>query len=445
MVVVDVCAVALPTNSTLAVNIVETESTDFRITRENGDFCISMYCPIERDRWANRAVRGVRGEVRFRRAREARVREREHQDFLEVPARESVKGQGQPERAGPKRAVIVMNSCHSDDRIVGSVSLTCTRRCGVLRWCKMFLNPKTHSGRMIFHRDFLGTPLWLVLLVLCCVASPASAATWTVRSQPDHLVNGGPVLFRVKASAQLESLSGKWLGHEIAFSFDAPSKTWFALAGVSFETVPGKYALEVTGSRKSGGDPLAFTQKFTVSAADYPKIRAQLTVGGKFTEPTPEQLKEIEADQKVKEDYLSRVTAEREWDGNFIAPAHAEISDVYGSQRIFNGKAQRPHYGLDFRVPTGTPVSAMNKGTVLLARPLYFEGNCVVIDHGQGLLTLYLHLSEIQVKEGENVTRGEEIGLSGGTGRATGPHLHVAVRWQGTYLDPGRLLQLQLP
>ncbi len=284
----------------------------------------------------------------------------------------------------------------------------------------------------------------LVLLAISFVA-PAWASTWAVHAQPVRLVNGGPVLFRVKAPARLEALSGKWLEHEITFSFDAPSKTWFVLAGVSFETVPGKYALELSGARKSGGDPLAFTQKFTVGAADYPKIRAQLTVEGKFTEPTPEQLKEIDADQKVKEEYLSRVTAEREWDGNFVAPARAEISDVYGSQRIFNGKAQRPHYGLDFRVPTGTPVSAMNKGTILLARPLYFEGNCVVIDHGQGLLTLYLHLSEIKVKEGENVTRGEEIGLSGGTGRATGPHLHVAVRWQGTYLDPGRLMQLQLP
>jgi murein DD-endopeptidase MepM/ murein hydrolase activator NlpD len=87
----------------------------------------------------------------------------------------------------------------------------------------------------------------------------------------------------------------------------------------------------------------------------------------------------------------------------------------------------------------------MNSGIVLLARPLYYEGNFVVLDHGQGLLTMYLHLSVIKVKEGDHVDRGHEIGLSGGTGRATGPHLHVAVRWQGTYLDPARLMQLRLP
>jgi murein DD-endopeptidase MepM/ murein hydrolase activator NlpD len=87
----------------------------------------------------------------------------------------------------------------------------------------------------------------------------------------------------------------------------------------------------------------------------------------------------------------------------------------------------------------------MNDGTVLLARLLYFEGNFVVLDHGQGLLTLYLHLSEFKVKEGDQVKRGQIIGLSGGTGRATGPHLHVAVRWQGTYLDPASLIRMRLP
>jgi murein DD-endopeptidase MepM/ murein hydrolase activator NlpD len=76
---------------------------------------------------------------------------------------------------------------------------------------------------------------------------------------------------------------------------------------------------------------------------------------------------------------------------------------------------------------------------------LYFEGNCVVLDHGQGLLTLYLHLSEIKVKQGERIAAGQEIGRSGGTGRATGPHLHFAVRWQGVYLNPATLPSLKLP
>ena len=249
----------------------------------------------------------------------------------------------------------------------------------------------------------------------------------------------------MKPPAKLKSLTGKWLGHQLEFSYDATTKTWFTLAGVSFETTPGEYPIELSGERAAAGTPLTFTRTFTIAHAKYPQIKVELTVEKKFTEPSAEQLQQIADSVKVKDDYLNRVTPAREWEGKFAAPAEAAISDVYGSQRIFNGKAQRPHYGLDFRVPTGTPVAAMNSGSVLLARFLYFEGNCVVIDHGQGLLTLYFHLSEIKVKEGDPVKRGEEIGLSGGTGRATGPHLHVAVRWQGTYLDPARLLQMPLP
>jgi murein DD-endopeptidase MepM/ murein hydrolase activator NlpD len=103
------------------------------------------------------------------------------------------------------------------------------------------------------------------------------------------------------------------------------------------------------------------------------------------------------------------------------------------------------HLGLDFRASTGTPVHATNSGTVILARPLYFEGNCVMLDHGQGLVTIYMHLSEFKVKEGEKVIAGQLIALSGGTGRATGPHLHFAVRWHGEYLDPQTLLELRPP
>ena len=296
--------------------------------------------------------------------------------------------------------------------------------------------------------------LAFAFLVGIALVPSASAATWTVRAQPTRLVNGGPVLFQVKAPTKLRSLTGTWLEHEVLFSFDAKSKMWYALAGVSIETAPGSYPLKLSGApyneRTLNGEELlaqnlSFTRKFTVARGKYPKIKVSLSVEGKFTEPNPEQQKQIAEAQEIKKDYLNRVTPDREWSGQFAAPAEAAISDVFGSERIFNGKTSSPHLGLDFRVPSGTPVAAMNDGTVLLARPLYFDGNFVVIDHGQGLLTLYLHLSEFKVKEGDPVKRGQVIGLSGGTGRATGPHLHVAVRWQGTYLDPASLMKLRLP
>jgi murein DD-endopeptidase MepM/ murein hydrolase activator NlpD len=299
-------------------------------------------------------------------------------------------------------------------------------------------------------RDCLITLVGIIFFVssFFSFVPPASAANWTVRAQPASLVNGAPVLFQVKPPARLSSLNGTWLGHDISFSFDSTSKVWYGLGGISLETAPGAYSLELSGETTAGKLPaqkISFMRKFAVVRGKYPKISVKLSVEGKFTEPSPEQQKQIQEAQQVKKEYLNTVTSEREWSGPFTAPAEAAISDVFGAQRVFNGKTQSTHFGLDFRVPSGTVVAAMNEGTVLLARPLYFEGNFVVLDHGQGLLTLYLHLSEFKVKEGDHVKRGQVVGLSGGTGRATGPHLHIEVRWQGTRLDPEGLMRLRLP
>lgn len=270
----------------------------------------------------------------------------------------------------------------------------------------------------------------------------ATPAHWTVINQPDRLVNGSPVLFRVTTSQPLRTLSGNWLSHEIVFSFDATHKVWFALAGAGQETKPGVYSLELHGET-SAGAALSFEKKIRVDHQRYPRVL--LKVPARYTAPSPEDQRQIEQDKEIKAEAFKTVSPEREWKGSFAPPVDAEISDVFGVDRVFNGSVQSTHQGLDFRVPSGTSVAAVNAGRVILARPLFFEGNCVVIDHGQGLLTLYLHLSKFLVKEGEDVTKGQPIGLSGGTGRATGPHLHLAVRWQGVYLNPQVLLKLKLP
>lgn len=249
------------------------------------------------------------------------------------------------------------------------------------------------------------------------------------------------MLLQVTTNPNLKSLSGNWLGHDVYFSHGSDGN-WYGLAGVSLETTPGRYQLSLEGT-ESNGRKLTTERTIAVGKARYPSIAVK--VAKKFTEPDPEQLKQIAADKNTKEETFKRFDPERLWAGDFEPPVKAPISDLFGTGRTFNGKVQSRHQGLDYAVPAGTPVDAVNRGTVLLARPLYFEGNCVVLDHGQGLLTLYMHLSEIKVKEGDTVSGGEELGLSGGTGRATGPHLHIAVRWEGIYLDPGTLMKLHLP
>jgi murein DD-endopeptidase MepM/ murein hydrolase activator NlpD len=267
-------------------------------------------------------------------------------------------------------------------------------------------------------------------------------SAWAVQWQPAKLVNGSPVVFQVAPPARLTGLSAKWLEHDVFFTYDVASKSWYGIAGVSLETHSGIYPLELKGTT-SRGTEISFVRKLVIRPAKYPSVA--VTVAKRYTEPSPEQLERIHQDKTVKQDVFRQTDPKREWLGKFRPPVDARVSDVFGTRRTFNGKVQSMHQGLDYAVPPGTPVSAANAGTVLLASPLYFEGNCVVLDHGQGLLTLYLHLSEIKVKAGERVESGQEIGLSGGTGRATGPHLHLAVRWEGVYLNPATLLSLKLP
>ena len=295
------------------------------------------------------------------------------------------------------------------------------------------------SGARFVSR-ILGVTVLAAFFITSVVANTPKSGS--VRWQPVRIVNGSPLLLLVSTPRPLKALSGKFLEHDVYFSLDPATRKWNGIAGVSVETRPGRYPLTLQGT---GTDGKEFTFERTITVAKGKYRRIAVKVPTRFVEPSPEQLKEIEEDKTLKHSVFSQSSPDREWAGNFLPPVKAQISDVFGTTRTINGKEQSVHQGLDYAVPAGTPVDALNRGTVLLARPLFFEGTCVVLDHGQGLLSIYMHLSKVEVKEGDTVKRGQEIALSGGSGRATGPHLHIAVRWQGIYLDPATLLKLNLP
>src|SRR6266404_9306838 len=229
-------------------------------------------------------------------------------------------------------------------------------------------------------RDQLFRFVALIALVPLSVAAnvPASApARWTVLIQPARLVNGTPVLFRVTMPKPVRALSGNWLGHEIAFSFDASHKSWFALAGVSLETNPGAYPIQLHGETFAGrsagqsagppdGQAISFEKQIRVERRRYPRVH--LKVPGRYTAPSPEDHRQIEQDKATKEDAFKTLSPGREWKGSFAPPVNAAISDVFGVQRVFNGSVQSTHQGLDFRVPSGTSVAAVNSGRVTMAR-----------------------------------------------------------------------------
>ncbi|MFW2831338.1 M23 family metallopeptidase [Sphingomonas sp. ID0503] len=162
----------------------------------------------------------------------------------------------------------------------------------------------------------------------------------------------------------------------------------------------------------------------------------------KGTTPTPEFL----ARRKVELEQIAAARAKRSdvegWRQRFVWPATGRISGVYGSQRIYAGEPGAPHSGVDIARPSGTPVAAPADGVVVLAAasPFTLEGNLLIIDHGMGLNSAFLHLSRIDVKPGDRVRQGQPVGAIGMTGRATGPHLHWAMMWQDQRVDPERLV-----
>ena len=284
---------------------------------------------------------------------------------------------------------------------------------------------------------------WIRALLFCFVASAFIAVaghsqTSVVTLTPALVEAGSPELIRVDAPVDA-NLSGEWMGHKLAFF--RGGRAWFALAGVDVEGAAGPSSLKIEEQRGDGSS-WDLSQTIEIHAAHY--RTGSLSVQPKFVEPSPEALKQIQAEAQLKAKVFAASTAEPLWTGSFHSPVTAAATDSFGTRRMFNGKLASVHKGMDYRASVGTPVRAANKGVVVLARPLYYEGNCVVIDHGMGLFTISMHFSRIDVKEGQHVVAGDQLGLSGATGRVTGPHLHWAVRWQGAYLDPAKLLRLNL-
>ena len=210
---------------------------------------------------------------------------------------------------------------------------------------------------------------------------------------------------------------------------------WFALLGIPLDALPGDFEISVFF-----GLTVA-TRQISVQIRNYPEQR--LTIKDKRkVEPNPDDLARIEREQKITE------AIKRHFSGtppatDFALPAKGPLSSRFGLRRIFNGLPRNPHAGLDVAVGTGAPVTAPADGIVANVGEYFFNGNTVFIDHGQGLITAYMHLSRTDVRSGQTVKKGELLGAVGSTGRVTGPHLHWAVILNNTPVDPELFLARQ--
>jgi murein DD-endopeptidase MepM/ murein hydrolase activator NlpD len=204
---------------------------------------------------------------------------------------------------------------------------------------------------------------------------------------------------------------------------------WLAVLGLSLDLEPGPQAVDV---QQPGAEPRRI--QFEVKPKQY---RTQaLKVAPGMVNPSPENQERIAKESAKVRAALETFSAEAPATLRFAQPVPGTRSSSFGLRRVFNGEARRPHSGMDIAAPTGTPIKSPLAGKVIDVGEYYFNGNNVIIDHGQGLLTMYCHLSKIGVKQGQDVQAGDVIGDVGATGRVTGAHLHWGVSLSGTMVDP---------
>lgn len=239
-------------------------------------------------------------------------------------------------------------------------------------------------------------------------------------------------------SGGLGDLTGELAGQRFAF-YDAGDGRAVALVAVSYHLGPGLYPVVV---RAAGGE-LA-TVSILVGRRDFPVQRLTVSASQEaLVRPQDPALVERRRREEAEvEAARSRSSARPLWEGPFIWPLEGpiRITSEFGLVREVNGRVTGRHSGLDLAAPAGTPVRAANSGRVVLAREHLLTGNTVIVDHGWGLFTSYLHLSAMAVREGQTVRKGEVIGHVGATGFATGPHLHWAAWLPGAFVDPRLLL-----
>jgi len=218
----------------------------------------------------------------------------------------------------------------------------------------------------------------------------------------------------------------------------ASETQWMAVVGIPLSAKASEHKLTVKTA--SGEQQLAFNIVDKEYPAQYLTIKKKRMVTG-FTK---EDLKKINAD-KVAMSRAKAFWTEQTVDTNFIAPVDGRLSSLFGLKRFFNDIPKRPHSGLDIAAPTGTPILAPASAKVIDTGSYYFNGNTVFLDHGQGLLSAYLHMNTITVKPGQLVKQGEPLGTVGETGRVTGPHLHWMVYLNKVPVDPALFIASDIP
>jgi murein DD-endopeptidase MepM/ murein hydrolase activator NlpD len=275
----------------------------------------------------------------------------------------------------------------------------------------------------------------LSLLAFAIIALPAYAGSKTVQPKiilSPKKIGPGDILL-VTVSGATGTVEGTFHGKKIYFN---PSKKLYqAVVGIDLLAEPGKYPLDIVAHGAAVHRAVTVSKKiYRIQRLKMPKDKVELS-------PENEARAEREG-QKMAAIWPNQT--ERLWAGNFMNPREGKIGTEFGVKRFMNGIPKNPHTGVDVVAEEGEEVHAPNNGSVVLVDEQFFAGNAIVLDHGQGIYTMFFHLSKVLVEPGQKVKKGDVIGLVGATGRAAGSHLHWGARVLGARIDPLELIKLKL-
>lgn len=281
-------------------------------------------------------------------------------------------------------------------------------------------------------RILLHVPLLLLFLLLPAQGFTVSERDITVT--PPTIAQGEVGLITMKNKGGIPSV--RWMGKTVALVSYGNNQRVAGFIGVDLTTKPGRYTLLISGTHSDTPHSLGVN----VVSKDHGVRR--FTVPKEMAELDSLTLKRVKREIRSMREVLSKPAGDRLWRGAWIVPLSGRVVSPFGCRTIINGHERSPHSGVDLRAKEGTPVKAVNRGRIAFVADHFFSGRSVVTDHGAGIQSMYFHLSHIPVKVGQLVEKGALIGLSGSSGRATGPHLHFGIRINGGRVDPIQFIEI---
>ena len=289
-----------------------------------------------------------------------------------------------------------------------------------------------------------------VLIMIITLSCPSFLDAFSLRTMVDgddivinseyrDLCQGEVLKVSLQTPPPLLQARARFMGKEFVFVPSQDGSYSFCLIGIGTNVTPGIYDLVIRAGRTEEQYE-DFVLKIPITEKKF--SIEKITVKKSYLYPSLESRERMKKDRALLRIIYKRYTNKWLGSGRFTVPLKGKITGAFGVKRIFNNDVPSYHRGIDIQSPQGRRIGAANAGKVVLARNLFLSGETVIIDHGIGVFSQYLHLSRIYAKEGELINKGETVGLVGSTGRSSGPHLHWGIRIKNQYVDPFSLLSL---